>query len=89
MNLPRLVAVSLAFLIALSARAALPLDQRPAKPDEWGYRPADGATVPLNPPTFTWVVPTGAATYAVEWSTDRSFPAGHTQRVDGVAWPRW
>ena len=70
-------------------RAALPLDQRPAKPDEWGYRPADGASVPLNPPTFTWIAPAAAATYAVEWSTERSFPAGRTTRTEGVAWPSY
>ena len=39
--------------------AALPLDQRPARADEWGYRPADGAKVSLNPPSFTWIMKFG------------------------------
>lgn len=80
----------IAFLVVTTAlRAAVPLDQRPAKPDEWGYRPADGASVPLNPPTFTWVAPANAATYAVQWSENREFPAGSTTTVEGVTWPTY
>ncbi len=90
MNLPRLLlGASLAFF-ASSGFAALPLDQRPAKPDEWGYRPADGASVPLNPPTFTWIAPANAVTYTVQWSTARDFPAGAgTTTVAGVVWPTY
>jgi len=73
----------------VSCFAALPLDQRPAKPDEWGYRPADGDTVQLNPPSFTWVAPAAAVTYAVQWSADRAFPAGATTTVEGVVWPTY
>lgn len=77
------------FLLALNGLAALPLDQRPAKPDEWGYRPADGAVVRLNPPTFTWIAPANAATYSVQWSTDRSFPENATTTVEEVTWPTY
>ena len=69
--------------------ATVPLDQRPAKPDEWGYRPAEGAAVPLNPPTFSWVAPANATTYAVQWSKDRAFPTGATTTVEGVVWPTY
>jgi hypothetical protein len=89
MNLPRLLLGALAALLSLTATAALPLDQRPARPDEWGYRPADGATVPLNPPTFTWVAPAPEGTYGVQWSSDRSFPAARTTTVDTVLWPTY
>lgn len=75
--------------VATAAWAALPLEQRPAKADEWGYRPADGAKVALNPPTFTWIVDPRAATWTVQWSTRREFPAGETTTVDGVAWPTY
>lgn len=42
-------------------------------PDEWGYRPADGSTVPLNPPSLTWVHEASAAAYNLEWSGEASF----------------
>ncbi len=89
---PRLV---LLLLLALplwtASRAAvpLPLDERPARADEWGYRPADGATVALNPPSFTWIAPADAATYHVQFSRDRAFPAAATTTVEGVAWPTY
>jgi hypothetical protein len=85
----RFFAGAAAVLFGSSVFAALPLDQRPAKPDEWGYRPADGAVVRLNPPTFTWIAPANAATYAVQWSTDRTLPEGRTTMVEGVAWPTY
>lgn len=92
MKLPRLL-VAAAFMLPFAFRAAgaVALDQRPARPDEWGYRPADGATAALNPPSFTWIAPAGAATYAVQWSTDREFPASgaQTATVEGVAWPTY
>ena len=90
MLLPRLLLVASLALLASAAFAALPLDQRPAKPDEWGYRPADGTTVPLNPPTFTWIAPANAATYTVQWSADRDFPAtAATTTVPDIVWPTY
>lgn len=76
-------------LFTVNAVAAVPLDQRPARAEEWGYRPADGATVRLNPPSFTWIAPANAATYAVQWSTDRAFPAAKTTTVAGIVWPTY
>jgi hypothetical protein len=69
--------------------AALPLDQRPPRPDEWGYRPADGASVPLNPPTFTWIAPAYAATYAVQFSPRREFPAASMTTVESIVRPTY
>lgn len=89
MNSPRLYAGACAAVLTLTSFAALPLDQRPAKPDEWGYRPADGAVAVLNPPSFTWVAPANAATYAVQWSSEREFRPATTTTVDGVAWPTY
>src|SRR4051812_35936735 len=93
MNLPRVCRRMMACLalLALHAFAALPLDQRPAKPDEWGYRPADGATVALNPPTFTWIAPANAVTYDVQFSTNRDFSANaaSTVTVEQIVWPTY
>ncbi len=38
----------------LAAGQKLALDERPAEPGEWGYRPADGAVSQVNPPSFVW-----------------------------------
>lgn len=46
---------------------------REALPQEWGYRPADGATVPLNPPALSWVPEKGAAGYTVQWANNPEF----------------
>ncbi|MBI5688542.1 MAG: DUF4962 domain-containing protein [Verrucomicrobia bacterium] len=80
--------VAFAF-VAVSSHAALPLDQRAARADEWGYRPADGATVALNPPSFTWVAPANATKYAVQWSREGSFPAAATTTIEDVVWPTY
>ncbi len=90
MNQLRLLCAAASAFLAVSVRAAvLPLDQRPAKPDEWGYRPADGAVVQLNPPSFTWLAQTAAASYTVQWSQDASFPAAATTTAEGVVWPTY
>ena len=87
MHLPRFFLGASVALVTATGFAALPLDQRPAKPDEWGYRPADGASVPLNPPTFTWIAPANAATYTVQWSASPAFPAAATTTVAAIVWP--
>ena len=76
-------------ILALSSFAALPLDQREARPDEWGYRPVDGSVVRSNPPSFTWLVQAKAASYAVQWSRDRVFSPATTTTIDGIGWPTY
>lgn len=65
----------LAFCFAILAVSAAPLaiDNRPAQPDEWGYRPADGSTSIMNPPSFTWVHDKRAASYDVQWARAADF----------------
>lgn len=58
------------------------VSNRAAKPDEIGYRPADGAAVYFNPPSLTWLHEPGAQTYAVEWSLDAGF--ANAARADHV-----
>ncbi len=43
----------LVFFVHVSA-SALILDESPAEPGSWGFRPADGTSVFVNPPAFTW-----------------------------------
>ena len=60
-----------ALLLIAGAAAAQAPDREPLA-DEWGYRPADGSTVALNPPSLTWVHEKDAS--ATRWN-------GHVGRV--------
>ncbi|MBI4877846.1 MAG: DUF4962 domain-containing protein [Acidobacteria bacterium] len=64
-------AVSLLFLAALVAAAQAP-DRAPLA-DEWGYRPADGAVTPVNPPSLSWVHEKNAKGYQVQWADNPGF----------------
>ncbi|MBN2594878.1 MAG: DUF4962 domain-containing protein [Sedimentisphaerales bacterium] len=50
--------VILLMLLMLTAASVqgqiVKLDERPAEPGEWGYRPADGSVSQVNPPSFSW-----------------------------------
>jgi hypothetical protein len=51
------VGIWLVLLLLVSAAAPgqeLTLDERPAEPGEWGYRPAASAVSQVNPPSFSW-----------------------------------
>ncbi|NUQ60926.1 MAG: hypothetical protein HUU20_00450 [Pirellulales bacterium] len=51
----RLVTATILVLISATRLAAdIKLDQSPARPDEWGYRPEAGAASEVNPPPFSW-----------------------------------
>ena len=64
--------------------AALKVDNRPAQPDEWGYRPADGSTAVMNPPSFTWIHDKRAAAYDVQWARTPDFADAATAK--NVPW---
>jgi len=65
-----LVLVTLA--LARAHGAALKLDESPAGPGEWGYRPAAGAVSAIDPPAFSWR-PQKELTWQLQCSTDRRF----------------
>jgi len=69
------------------AIAAEKVSNRPAKPDEWGYRPADGAEVRLNPPSLNWIHEPQAKTYTVQWSRRDDF--GDAVSIKDVRWPTY
>lgn len=46
---------------------------RPARSEEWGYRPAPGESVPVNPPAFSWVPVKGASAYELQWAATPGF----------------
>lgn len=63
-----LAATAMTLPLSAAAASAPAISNREPKADEWGYRPADGASVQLNPPTFTWIHEIADATYTVQWS---------------------
>jgi hypothetical protein len=52
--------------------------------DEWGYRPAEGQSVSVNPPALSWVHEKGVASYTVEWADNDGFRRPVT--VTGIPW---
>jgi len=41
-------------LCGFAGAEMLPLDEKPARPGEWGYRPAEAGVSPTDPPRFSW-----------------------------------
>ena len=70
-------------LIPLVALCQQPPDREPAA-DEWGYRPADGATVAVNPPSLSWVASGPHRQYEVQWARDSGFSGAVS--VTGIPW---
>ena len=80
----RLVSALFLFCAAFAQGAELKISSRAPQPGEVGYRPADGSTASLNPPSFVWLHERGAASYTIEWS--RSVDFAKTTRVSGLPW---
>jgi hypothetical protein len=51
---------------------AVRLDQQPAGPGEWGYRPGNETVSPTDPPSFSWR-PQPRMTWELECSVDQEF----------------
>ena len=45
---------ALIILVSTVYSAPLKVDERPAGPGEWGFRPAEGKPGETNPPPFVW-----------------------------------
>ena len=41
-------------IISFLSAAEIPLNESPVRSGEWGYRPTDGQTVSVSPPSFVW-----------------------------------
>jgi len=74
--------VLLLVLLSPGTAQELKLDERPAEPEEWGYRPADGAVSQVNPPSFSWR-PQQSLTWEIECARDVQFTKIE-YRVDNV-----
>jgi len=73
-------------LLVGMALGLLPLEEPPARPGMWGYQPADGAIVRVNPPALTWVPVDDAVHYEVQLAAT---PAGQAEafNVSGLTEP--
>ena len=60
-------------LSQLTSVGALALDDSPAQPGEWGFRPVHESTASTTPPAFVWRPAEGAAAYALEVARDEAF----------------
>ena len=63
-------------LLVLTAASAqdqtVKLDERPAEPGEWDYRPAAGSVSQVNPPSFSWR-PKDGLTWEIQCAADAEF----------------
>jgi len=63
----------------------VPLDQRPAEPGEWGYRPAADCASAVNPPSFTWRPQDDVVAWEIRCvSDDDATDLTYTAPVDGM-----
>jgi len=69
--------LSLIILVWLSSilpeSVALQPEETPARPGEWGFRPANGETATMNPPGFSWRPMKGASGYDFQIAGDDEF----------------
>lgn len=72
----RIIAVTTAIvgfaLLPCACGAAPALDERPAEPGTWGYRPGEGAASETNPPSFSWR-PQQGLTWKIQCARDSDF----------------
>ncbi|HUU92267.1 MAG TPA: DUF4962 domain-containing protein [Phycisphaerae bacterium] len=65
------------YAVMITASAALcaeaPVNESPAAPGEWGFRPFDGQPSPTNPPAFVWRPQKDAAAYELQCARDAAF----------------
>ena len=86
----RLMRFNLLFLVTVLVwpmplfAAELRVSNRDPVSGEVGYRPADGETVALNPPSFIWLHENSAKTYDVQWASGENFEGAAT--VEGFVW---
>jgi hypothetical protein len=77
-----MTAIVLSVSLACAAGADSPkLDERPAQPGEWGYRPDNSAVSQTDPPSFSWR-PQQDLTWEVECARDANFTAVSYRATD-------
>lgn len=65
--------ILLAIVATCAAAESWPLDEKPAAPGEWGFRPAEAGVSEVNPPAFVWRPQKNARQYELQLSRSRDF----------------
>ncbi len=68
-----------------STPARLRVDERPAEPGEWGFRPREGERCVLTPPSFVWRPQRDARAYQLQCARDPEFKRVEYE-VSGLEW---
>lgn len=68
-----LTALTLMFVLVHSTFGAPSPDERPAAPEEWGFRPLDKQASEMNPPGFVWRPQKEMVSYDFECASDEGF----------------
>jgi hypothetical protein len=77
-----LLGALVASLFLPSAIDAAEIANREPQPGEIGYRPADGETSAMNPPSWIWLHEAPAETYSIQWSRAEDFAGAES--VEGL-----
>ncbi len=67
----RFAFILIPLLFATTAPAQIKLDESPARPGEWGYRPAAGAVSAVTPPAFSWRPQKGIDRWQIEVTQEK------------------
>ncbi len=82
----RLMTATVAFLFTAVCLGAEPkLDESPAQPGEWGYRPDTGTSSQVNPPSFSWRPQGGVVRWELQCGRGESFDQMQYSS-DEIAW---
>ena len=79
MNRCRVLVPILSLFFVAEASRALELDQSPALPGEWGYRPAPEEVLQLTPPGFSWRPMKDIAQWEIQVADTEDFSNPHYQ----------
>ncbi|MDX9981612.1 MAG: DUF4962 domain-containing protein, partial [Lentisphaeria bacterium] len=71
--------------LGVAMHSAPTLDETPAAPGQWGFRPDPAAPSQVTPPGFSWRPQKDAVEYALEISRTPDF-ATVEYRADGIVW---
>jgi len=70
-------------LIPVSSVSGIRLEEGPAGDNEWGYRPAEGASLGISPPSFCWRPQEGIVAWELECAPSQS-PDAPIHSVSGL-----
>jgi uncharacterized protein DUF4962/heparinase II/III-like protein len=80
-----LLLIALILVPAAVNADTIELDERPAGPSDWGYRPDDGAVSATNPPSFSWRPQSKISSWELRCRPSEG-DTGTDYQQDGIRW---